>query len=87
MTIHKLSNSRLNALKLAFRVGENAEDLSKVDAKYHGVDETKWHVALDGATLLGQADTFFKHFVNAYSDSGSEVMAERLAFELTSAGR
>ena len=85
MSDTKVDRNRVNALMRAFRYGERVDDLEKVDERRDRgqYDTVMWHVALDGATLFGHADTFRAHLVAALERGESEKNAEVAAFEAT----
>lgn len=77
--------AQVNTWMAAFRYGGKVDDLSKVDARHNSgqYDEATWHIALDGATLLGY-DYSVRHFLGQALRNGlTGLDAERFAWNMT----
>jgi len=77
-----IDRDRVNALMRAFRYGERADDLDRIDARHNSgqYDDVTWHVALDGATCAGGAKVYREALVEALEAGKTEAEAEDIAY-------
>jgi len=80
-----IDRDRVNEFMKAFRYGGQVSDLSYVDDRHHSgrYDDVTWHIALDGATLVGYGRVFRKHLVDALERGMTEKEAEEFAYHET----